>query len=159
MLQILTRFKEKYKPLLKKGLIIEGMVVVDHARRKNAISVSKPFIFDNRNIPTSFDGIQVKKRIVGEMPIEFQIDRTQPDWHKKEYIWAPERFELFVDRALGEIKDKLNKELVNVFVPTTPNPTSGFLLMFPKEEVIFLDMSFEEASKFIVSAGTSNPKG
>ena len=83
------------------------MVVVDHARRKNAISVSKPFIFDNRNIPTSFDGIQVKKRIVGEMPIEFQIDRTQPDWHKKEYIWAPERFELFVDRALGEIKDKL----------------------------------------------------
>ena len=107
MLQILTRFKEKYKPLLKKGLIIEGLVVVDHARRKNAISVSKPFIFDNRNIPTSFDGIQVKKRIVGEMPIEFQIDRTQPDWHKKEYIWAPERFELFVDRALGEIKDKL----------------------------------------------------
>ena len=83
------------------------MVVVDHARRKNAISVSKPFIFDNRNIPTSFDGIQVKKRIVGEMPIEFQIDRTQPDWHKKEYIWAPERFELFIDRALGEIKDKL----------------------------------------------------
>jgi len=107
MLQILTRFKDKYKPLLKKGLIIEGMVVVDHARRKNAISVSKPFIFDNRNIPTSFDGIQVKKRIVGEMPKEFQIDRTQPDWHKKEYIWAPERFELFVDRSFDEIKEKL----------------------------------------------------
>ena len=58
----------------------------------------------------------------------------------------------------GEISDKTNKNLVNVFVPTTPNPTSGFLLMFPKEEVIYLDMSFEEASKFIVSAGTSNPK-
>ena len=58
----------------------------------------------------------------------------------------------------GEIKNKANKELVNVFVPTTPNPTSGFLLMFPKEELIYLDMSFEEASKFIVSAGTSNPK-
>ena len=58
----------------------------------------------------------------------------------------------------GEIKDKTNKELVNVFVPTTPNPTSGFLLMFPKEDLIYLDMSFEEASKFIVSAGTSNPK-
>jgi len=58
----------------------------------------------------------------------------------------------------GEIKDKTNKNLINVFVPTTPNPTSGFLLMFPKEEVIYLDMSFEEASKFIVSAGTSNPK-
>ena len=58
----------------------------------------------------------------------------------------------------GEISNKTNKNLVNVFVPTTPNPTSGFLLMFPKDDVIYLDMSFEEASKFIVSAGTSNPK-
>ncbi len=58
----------------------------------------------------------------------------------------------------GEISKKTNSQLVNVFVPTTPNPTSGFLLMFPKNEVIYLDMSFEEASKFIVSAGTSNPK-
>ena len=58
----------------------------------------------------------------------------------------------------GEIKNKTNKNLINIFVPTTPNPTSGFLLMFPKEDVIYLDMSFEEASKFIVSAGTANPK-
>ena len=59
----------------------------------------------------------------------------------------------------GEISKKTNKELINVFVPTTPNPTRGFLLMFPKDEVIFLDMTFEEASKFIVSAGTSDPIG
>jgi len=58
----------------------------------------------------------------------------------------------------GEISKKTNSDLVNVFVPTTPNPTSGFLLMFPKEEIIYLDMSFEEASKFIVSAGTSDVK-
>jgi uncharacterized membrane protein len=58
----------------------------------------------------------------------------------------------------GEISKKTNSNLVNVFVPTTPNPTSGFLLMFPKQEVIYLDMSFEEASKFIVSAGTSETK-
>ena len=57
----------------------------------------------------------------------------------------------------GEISKKTNKKLINVFVPTTPNPTSGFLLMFPEEEVIYLDLTFEEASKFIVSAGTSNP--
>ncbi|MDB2441723.1 DUF502 domain-containing protein [Candidatus Pelagibacter bacterium] len=56
----------------------------------------------------------------------------------------------------GEMADKANKKLINVFVPTTPNPTSGFLLMFPIEDVIYLNMSFEEASKFIVSAGTSN---
>jgi uncharacterized membrane protein len=56
----------------------------------------------------------------------------------------------------GIIKDKLNEELINVFVPTTPNPTSGFLLMVPKKEIIYLDITFEEASKFIVSAGTSD---
>ena len=58
----------------------------------------------------------------------------------------------------GEISTKTKKSLINVFVPTTPNPTSGFLLMFPKEDVIYLDISFEEASKFIVSAGTSDTK-
>ena len=50
----------------------------------------------------------------------------------------------------GEISKKINKKMINVFVPTTPNPTSGFLLMYPKDEIIYLDMSFEEASKFIV---------
>ena len=58
----------------------------------------------------------------------------------------------------GEMADKTNKKLINVFVPTTPNPTSGFLIMFPIDEVIYLNMSFEEASKFIVSAGTSSEK-
>ena len=56
------------------------------------------------------------------------------------------------------IADKAKQDLVNVFVPTTPNPTSGFLLMFPKKDVIYLDITFEQASKFIVSAGTSDPK-
>ena len=56
----------------------------------------------------------------------------------------------------GEISKKTNEELVNIFVPTTPNPTSGFLLMLPKKDIIYLDMNFEEASRFIVSAGTSS---
>ena len=56
----------------------------------------------------------------------------------------------------GIIKNKVGEEIINVFVPTTPNPTSGFLLMVPKKELIFLDVSFEQASKFIVSAGTTN---
>ena len=58
----------------------------------------------------------------------------------------------------GEMAKITNKKLINIFVPTTPNPTSGFLLMFPVEEVIYLNMTFEEASKFIVSAGTSDKK-
>ena len=56
----------------------------------------------------------------------------------------------------GEIAKKINEELINVFIPTTPNPTSGFLLMVPKKDLIYLDMTFEEASRFIVSAGTSS---
>ena len=56
----------------------------------------------------------------------------------------------------GIIKNKVKEDLVNVFVPTTPNPTSGFLLMLPKKDLIYLDVSFEQASKFIVSAGTTN---
>ena len=56
----------------------------------------------------------------------------------------------------GLIKNKLNEDIINVFVPTTPNPTSGFLLMVPKKDLIYLDITFEQASKFIVSAGTTN---
>ena len=56
----------------------------------------------------------------------------------------------------GIIRNKINEDLVNIFVPTTPNPTSGFLLMLPKKDLIYLDVSFEQASKFIVSAGTTN---
>ncbi len=56
----------------------------------------------------------------------------------------------------GLIKEKIKEDLINVFVPTTPNPTSGFLLMVPKKDLIYLDVTFEQASKFIVSAGTSN---
>ena len=56
----------------------------------------------------------------------------------------------------GLIKNKVKEDIINVFVPTTPNPTSGFLLMVPKKDLIFLDVSFEQASKFIVSAGTTN---
>ena len=55
-----------------------------------------------------------------------------------------------------EMSEKTNKKLINVFIPTTPNPTSGFLLMFPTDEVIHLNMTFEEASRFIVSAGTAS---
>jgi|TARA_B110000881_G_C18419731_1_gene435291 uncharacterized membrane protein len=56
----------------------------------------------------------------------------------------------------GIIKNSIGQEIVNVFVPTTPNPTSGFLLMIPKKDLIYLDVTFEQASKFIVSAGTSD---
>ena len=75
--------------------------------------------------------------------------------YPKEGVWA---MGFATKSNEGIISEKLNQEIVNVFVPTTPNPTSGFLLMFPIDEVIYLNMTFEEASKFIVSAGTSTGK-
>ncbi|MFP4327364.1 MAG: DUF502 domain-containing protein [Paracoccaceae bacterium] len=64
--------------------------------------------------------------------------------------------------AKGEVSDRAETggELLSVFVPTTPNPTSGFLLFFPAEDVIELDMSIEDAAKLVISAGLvyPNPK-
>jgi uncharacterized membrane protein len=60
--------------------------------------------------------------------------------------------------ALGEIDDKLDEgRLLSVFLPTTPNPTSGFLMFIPEKDVIYLDMSIEEAAKLVVSAGLVIP--
>jgi uncharacterized membrane protein len=75
--------------------------------------------------------------------------------YPREGVWA---VGFATKENTGEMSLKTNKKLINVFVPTTPNPTSGFLLMFPIDEVIYLNMTFEEASKFIVSAGTSSGK-
>ena len=58
----------------------------------------------------------------------------------------------------GEVEQKLPEDMVNVFIPTTPNPTSGFLIFVPKKDVIEMDMSVEEAIKFIVSGGLVEPK-
>ncbi len=57
----------------------------------------------------------------------------------------------------GEIQQKIKQKLVNVFLPTTPNPTSGILLLVPEDEVIYLNMSVEEAMKLVISGGMVVP--
>tara|TARA_Y200000002_G_scaffold312305_1_gene269541 strand:+ start:330 stop:944 length:615 start_codon:yes stop_codon:yes gene_type:complete len=95
---------------------------------------------------------------IGQMTESF----TKPDGKQKSVVLLeyPRKGAWAVGFATKEnegiIKNKLKEEIINVFVPTTPNPTSGFLLMVPKKDLIFLDVSFEQASKFIVSAGTTN---
>lgn len=103
----LERFEKKFGYLKKKGLRINGLKMIDPKRKKHVIDVSRPLIFDNRLLPKSFEGLDVKAIIHGELPVEFNIDRTKPDWQKKQYIWAPERFEHFVDRCSTEIKKQL----------------------------------------------------
>ncbi len=95
---------------------------------------------------------------IGQMTESFtKTDNNQKSVVLLEYprkgVWA---VGFATKENTGIIKDKVKEDLVNVFVPTTPNPTSGFLLMVPKKDLIYLDITFEQASKFIVSAGTTN---
>jgi len=63
----------------------------------------------------------------------------------------------FTQDTRGEVQDRLNQDVVSVFLPTTPNPTSGFLLFVPKTDVTELDMSIEEALKLVISGGAIVP--
>ena len=57
----------------------------------------------------------------------------------------------------GEVQSKTNKNMINVFIPTTPNPTSGFYILIPEDELIVLDMTVEDAFKLIISGGIFSP--
>jgi len=58
----------------------------------------------------------------------------------------------------SEIQDRMDDEVVNLFLPTTPNPTSGFLLFVPKKDLIYLDMTPDQGAKYVISAGLVNPE-
>ncbi len=58
----------------------------------------------------------------------------------------------------SEIQDKMADHVVNLFLPTTPNPTSGFLLFVPKKDLIYLDMTPDQGAKYVISAGLVNPE-
>ncbi len=57
----------------------------------------------------------------------------------------------------GEVQDKTDKNMINVFIPTTPNPTSGFYMLVPDDELVVLNMSVEDAFKLIISGGIVSP--
>ncbi|MBT4044824.1 MAG: DUF502 domain-containing protein [Rhodospirillaceae bacterium] len=58
----------------------------------------------------------------------------------------------------GEVASRLEDDMVNIYVPTTPNPTSGFLLMVPRRDLIFLDLPVEDAAKYVISIGVISPE-
>lgn len=110
--ETLERFEKKYSALKKMGLRVNGLKMIDAKRKKHVIDISRPLVFDNRLLPKTFEGLEVKSVIHGELPPEFSVNRTLPDWSKREYIWAPERFEKFVDRCHDEIKKKLGNPAI-----------------------------------------------
>lgn len=78
--------------------------------------------------------------------------------YPRQGIWA---IAFISTNAKGEINQRIprDEQMVSVFLPTTPNPTSGFLLFVPKSDVIELEMSVEDAAKLVISAGLVYPNG
>lgn len=97
---ILQQFNENYAHLYEFGLQLDG--VSELKRNQFVISVSVPFIFDHRRIPKEFNGLLVRSSIRGELPEEFK--NLNPE---KDYIWAYQRFESFVNNNESIIKKEL----------------------------------------------------
>ena len=111
MFEILKSFESKFGSLKKKGLRIEGLSMIDPKRKKHVIMISKPFLFDNRLLPKTYEGLDIKSKIEGGLPEEFKIEK---EVIKKDYLWAPMKFEKFVDRCSEDIKKQFNNVVFSV---------------------------------------------
>ena len=131
------------------GAITPGLI------GRNLLKLGEMILFKTPVIRTVYSSIkQIMETVMSTNSKSFK-EVVLVEYPRKD-IWV---IAFVTSSVKGEIDNKIKKsDLVSIFVPTTPNPTSGFLLMFPKSEIVYLDMTFEEASKFIVSAGTSDTK-
>ena len=138
--------------------IIIALVVITFIGWLSLSFLGKKFFEFFNNVLKKIPILRTIYSAIGQMTETF----TKSDSGQKSVVLLeyPRKGSLAVGYATKEnegiIKNKVGEDIINVFVPTTPNPTSGFLLMVPKKELIYLDISFEQASKFIVSAGTTN---
>ena len=148
-----------YLPFDIPGLeILIALIIITFIGWLSLSFLGKKFFELFNNILNKIPILRTIYSAIGQMTESFtKSDNSQKSAVLLEYprqgIWA---VGFATKDNKGLIEKKINKELVNVFVPTTPNPTSGFLLMVPKKDLIYLDISFEQASKFIVSAGTTD---
>ena len=138
--------------------IVMALIIITFTRWRSLSILGKKFFEIFNNVLKKIPILRTIYSAIGQMTESFtKTDNKQKSVVLLEYprqgVWA---VGFATKENEGIIKDKLKEEIINVFVPTTPNPTSGFLLMVPKKDLIYLDVSFEQASKFIVSAGTTN---
>ena len=138
--------------------IFIALVIITFVGWLSLSFLGKKFIEILNNILKKIPILRTIYSAIGQMTESFtNTDNKQKSVVLLEYprkgVWA---VGFATKENTGLIKNKINEDLINVFVHTTPNPTSGFLLMVPKKDLIFLEVSFEQASKFIVSAGTTN---
>jgi len=148
-----------YLPFNVPGVeILMALLIITFTGWLSLSFLGKKFFEFFNNILKKIPILRTIYSAIGQMTESFtKTDNNQKSVVLLEYprkgVWA---VGFATKENKGLIKDKLKDDIINVFVPTTPNPTSGFLLMVPKNDLIYLDITFEQASKFIVSAGTTN---
>ena len=97
---------------------------------------------------------QVIQAMFGDTPYAFQ--RAILVEYPRRGVYA---LAFVTGKTYGEIQEKTAKNMINVFLPTTPNPTSGFYLVIPEDDTIPLDISVEDAFKLLISGGVVEPGG
>ena len=138
--------------------ILMALIIITFTGWLSLSFLGKKFFEYLNNILKKIPILRTIYSAIGQMTESFaKPDNKQKSVVLLEYprkgVWA---VGFATKENVGIIKDKIKENIINVFVPTTPNPTSGFLLMVPKKDLIYLNVTFEQASKFIVSAGTTN---
>lgn len=131
------------------GWIAKGLIGRSMIRWAESLVLSIPLI------RTVYSGLkQIAETILQQGQQNF--DKACLVEYPRKGMWA---IAFISTKAKGEIQAKTNDEVVSIFMPTTPNPTSGFLLFVPIKDVQVLDMSVEDAAKLIISAGLVYPNG
>ena len=132
------------------GWIAKGLI------GKSLISFAESLVNRMPVVRSIYSGIkQISETVFAQS--ERSFEKACLIQYPRKGIWA---IGFISTTAKGEVATRAETAggLMSVFVPTTPNPTSGFLLFFPKEDVIELDMSVEDAAKLVISAGLVYPE-
>lgn len=133
------------------GWIAKGLI------GRSLISFAESFVQRMPVVRSVYSGVkQIAETVFAQS--ERSFEKACLIQYPRKGIWA---IGFISTEAKGEVarEAETDDKLISVFVPTTPNPTSGFLLFFPKSDIIELDMSVEDAAKLVISAGLVYPGG
>ncbi len=132
------------------GWIAKGLI------GRSLISFAESLVVRMPVVRTIYSGVkQIAETVFAQS--ERSFEKACLIEYPRKGIWA---IGFISTQAGGEVASKAGdgSDLMSIFVPTTPNPTSGFLLFFPREDIIELDMTIEEAAKLVISAGLVYPE-
>ncbi len=135
-------------------LLVTGMIVANLIGRK-LVSIGEHLLDRIPLVRSIYSGVkQVMETMLAGSGKSFR-SVVLVEYPRKE-MWTLAF--LTGERGVKEMEDKTGRELSHIFVPTTPNPTSGFFLVVPSSDIIVLDMSIDDGLKLIMSAGVVVPK-